>query len=70
MDDHYMKLKRILERTIELIRIILMKSIEAPFFGKKVHRCLSWVAQGVAMAGILKRYSDYRYEPKKIKCNN
>jgi hypothetical protein len=32
-----------------------MKLIEAPFFGKKVHRCLSWVAQGVAMAAGLSR---------------
>jgi hypothetical protein len=36
MDDHYMKLKRIFERTIELIDTHhLMKLQLAPFFGKK-----------------------------------
>jgi crossover junction endodeoxyribonuclease RuvC len=37
MDDHYMKLKRIFERTIELIDTHHPDeiAIEAPFFGKK-----------------------------------
>ena len=38
MDDHYMKLKRIFERTIELIDTYHPDeiAIEAPFFGKNV----------------------------------
>ena len=42
MDDHYMKLKRIFERTIELIDTYHPDeiAIEAPFFGKNVQSML------------------------------
>ena len=53
MDDHYMKLKRIFERTIELIDTYHPDeiAIEAPFFGKNVQSMLKLErAQGVAMA--------------------
>jgi crossover junction endodeoxyribonuclease RuvC len=41
MDDHYMKLKRIFRRTIELIDTHHPDeiAIEAPFFGKMCNRC-------------------------------
>ena len=58
MDDHYMKLKRIFERTIELIDTYHPDeiAIEAPFFGKNVQSMLKLGrAQGVAMAAGLSR---------------
>lgn len=41
MDDHYMKLKRIFERTIELIDTYHPDeiAIEAPFLGRMCNRC-------------------------------
>ena len=57
-DDHYMKLKVIFERTIELIETFHPDeiAIEAPFFGKNVQSMLKLGrAQGVAMAEGLSR---------------
>lgn len=71
MDDHYMKLKRIFERTIELIDTYHPDeiAIEAPFFGKNVQSMLKLGrAQGVAMAaGLSRDIPITEYEPKKIK---
>ena len=52
-DDHYLKLKLIFERTVELIDSYHPDeiAIEAPFFGKNVQSMLKLGrAQGVAMA--------------------
>lgn len=57
-DDHYLKLKIIFERTIELIETYHPDeiAIEAPFFGKNVQSMLKLGrAQGVAMAAGLSR---------------
>ena len=71
MDDHYMKLKRIFERTIELIDTYHPDeiAIEAPFFGKNVQSMLKLGrAQGVAMAaGLSREVPITEYLPKKIK---
>lgn len=71
MDDHYMKLKRIFERTIELIDTYHPDeiAIEVPFFGKNVQSMLKLGrAQGVAMAaGLSREIPITEYEPKKIK---
>ena len=56
--DHYLKLKLIFERTIELIDNYHPDeiAIEAPFFGKNVQSMLKLGrAQGVAMAAGLSR---------------
>ena len=70
-DDHYQKLKRIFERTIELIDTYHPDeiAIEAPFFGKNVQSMLKLGrAQGVAMAaGLSRDIPITEYEPKKIK---
>ena len=69
--DHYLKLKLVFERTIELIDSYSPDeiAIEAPFFGKNVQSMLKLGrAQGVAMAAAL--YRDvpiFEYTPKKIK---
>jgi crossover junction endodeoxyribonuclease RuvC len=71
LDDHYVKLKRIFERTIELIETYHPDeiAIEAPFFGKNVQSMLKLGrAQGVAMAaGLSRQIPITEYEPKKIK---
>ncbi len=71
LDDHYLKLKRIFERTIELIDTYNPDeiAIEAPFFGKNVQSMLKLGrAQGVAMAaGLSREIPITEYEPKKIK---
>ncbi|GAA4763286.1 MULTISPECIES: crossover junction endodeoxyribonuclease RuvC [Flavobacterium] len=71
MDDHYMRLRRIFERTIELIDTYYPDeiAIEAPFFGKNVQSMLKLGrAQGVAMAaGLSRQIPITEYEPKKIK---
>ena len=59
-DDHYLKLKLIFERTIELIDTHNPDeiAIEAPFFGKNVQSMLKLGrAQGVGVAGGLRRQS-------------
>jgi len=69
--DHYIKLKLIFERTIELIDTYHPDeiAIEAPFFGKNVQSMLKLGrAQGVAMAaGLSRQVSITEYSPKKIK---
>lgn len=70
-EDHYLKLKKIFERTIELIDTFHPDeiAIEAPFFGKNVQSMLKLGrAQGVAMAaGLSREIPITEYEPKKIK---
>jgi crossover junction endodeoxyribonuclease RuvC len=70
-DDHYLKLKLIFERTIELIETHHPDeiAIEAPFFGKNVQSMLKLGrAQGVAMAaGLSREVPITEYAPKKIK---
>ena len=70
-DDHYLKLRRIFERVIELVEEYLPDelAIEAPFFGKNVQSMLKLGrAQGVAMAAALSRdIPIFEYAPLKIK---
>lgn len=70
-DDHYLKLKLIFERTVELIDTFHPDeiAIEAPFFGKNVQSMLKLGrAQGVAMAaGLSREVPVTEYSPKKIK---
>ena len=70
-NDHYLKLKLIFERTIELIENHKPDeiAIEAPFFGKNVQSMLKLGrAQGVAMAaGLSREIPITEYSPKKIK---
>lgn len=69
--DHYVKLRLIFERTIELIDTHLPDeiAIEAPFFGKNVQSMLKLGrAQGVAMAaGLSRQIPVTEYSPRKIK---
>ena len=69
--DHYVKLKLIFERTIELIDEYHPDeiAIEAHFFGKNVQSMLKLGrAQGVAMAaGLSREVPITEYSPKKIK---
>ena len=71
LDDHYVRLKLIFERTIELIDSFHPDeiAIEAPFFGKNVQSMLKLGrAQGVAMAaGLSRGIPITEYSPKKIK---
>jgi crossover junction endodeoxyribonuclease RuvC len=70
-DDHYLKLKLIFERTMELIDTHNPDeiAIEAPFYGKNVQSMLKLGrAQGVAMAaGLSREIPITEYLPKKIK---
>ncbi len=70
-DDHYLRLKYIFERTVELIDTYHPDeiAIEAPFFGKNVQSMLKLGrAQGVAMAaGLSRQVPITEYSPKKIK---
>jgi len=70
-DDHYVRLKHIFERTIELIDTFHPDeiAIEAPFFGKNVQSMLKLGrAQGVAIAaGLSRDIPITEYAPKKIK---
>ena len=69
--DHYMKLRKIYERTLELTEKYLPDevAIEAPFYGKNVQSMLKLGrAQGVAMAAVLSRdIPVFEYAPRKIK---
>ena len=71
LDGHALKLKRIFERTVQLVDEYKPDevSLEAPFFGKNVQSMLKLGrAQGVAMSAAL--YRDipiFEYAPKKIK---
>lgn len=70
-DDHYLRLKKIFERTLQLIDTYKPDeiAIEAPFFGKNVQSMLKLGrAQGVAMAaGLSREVTITEYAPKKIK---
>ncbi|HLU81251.1 MAG TPA: crossover junction endodeoxyribonuclease RuvC [Flavobacteriaceae bacterium] len=70
-DDHYLKLKLIFERSMELIDHFKPDeiAIEAPFYGKNVQSMLKLGrAQGVAMAaGLTRQIPITEYSPKKIK---
>lgn len=70
-DDHFLRLKQIFEKTIELIDTYTPDelSIEAPFFGKNVQSMLKLGrAQGVAMAaGLTRELPIFEYSPKRIK---
>ena len=70
-DDHYLKLKLIFERTVELIDTYKPDqiAIEAPFFGKNVQSMLKLGrAQGVSIAAALNfNIPITEYSPKKIK---
>ena len=69
--DHYLRLKLIFERTIELIEKFNPDeiAIEAPFFGKNVQSMLKLGrAQGVSIAAALNsKIPITEYSPKKIK---
>ncbi|MGB0789724.1 MAG: crossover junction endodeoxyribonuclease RuvC, partial [Marinirhabdus sp.] len=69
--DHYLRLKHIFERTLQLIDANRPDeiAIEAPFFGKNVQSMLKLGrAQGVAMAaGLSRQIPINEYSPKKIK---
>lgn len=71
MDNHYQKLHKIFERTLELIDEYKATelAIEAPFFGKNVQSMLKLGrAQGAAIAAALHRQlSVSEYAPRKIK---
>lgn len=70
-DNHYVKLKKIFERTLQIIDHYHPDeiAIEAPFFGKNVQSMLKLGrAQGVAMAaGLFREVPITEYSPKKIK---
>ncbi len=70
-EDHYLKLKLIFDRTVELIDTYHPDeiAIEAPFYGKNVQSMLKLGrAQGVAMAaGLSRQIPITEYMPKKIK---
>lgn len=71
LDDHYVKLQRIFERTLSLIDEFHPDemAIEAPFYGKNVQSMLKLGrAQGVAIAAALYRSLPvHEYSPRKIK---
>lgn len=71
LDDHYLKLQRIFEKTINLIDNYKPDTlaIEAPFYSKNVQVTLKLGrAQGVAMAAALSRNIPVtEYAPRKIK---
>ncbi len=71
LDDHFLKLQRIFERTTLLIEQYKPDCIalEAPFYGKNIQVMLKLGrAQGVAMAaGLAKGLPIFEYSPKKIK---
>ena len=70
-DNHYMRLKKIFEKTIQIIESYKPDeiAIEAPFYGKNVQSMLKLGrAQGVAMAaGLSHEVPITEYAPKKIK---
>ncbi len=71
LDDHFLKLQRIFEKTIGLIDEYKpdVLAIEAPFYGKNIQVMLKLGrAQGIAMAAALSRnISVNEYAPRKIK---
>lgn len=73
-DNHFLKLQKIFNRTLELIDEFHPDeiAIEAPFFGKNVQSMLKLGrAQGVAMAaGLSREVAITEYSPKKNKNGN
>lgn len=71
LDDHFLKLQRIFERTSHLIEQYHPDcvALEAPFYGKNIQVMLKLGrAQGVAMAaGLAKGLPVFEYSPKKVK---
>ena len=71
LNNHYLKLNNIFNRTLEIIDNYNPDeiAIEAPFFGKNVQSMLKLGrAQGVAMAaGLSRQIPITEYSPKKIK---
>ncbi|HET8829083.1 MAG TPA: crossover junction endodeoxyribonuclease RuvC [Pelobium sp.] len=71
LDDHFLKLQRIFEKTTTLIEQYHPDCIalEAPFYGKNIQVMLKLGrAQGVAMAaGLAKGLPIFEYSPKKVK---
>ncbi|MCX2450601.1 crossover junction endodeoxyribonuclease RuvC [Pedobacter sp. PLR] len=71
LDDHFLKLQRIFEKTIVLIDEYKpdAMALEAPFYGKNIQVMLKLGrAQGVAMAAALSRDIPItEYAPRKIK---
>lgn len=71
LDDHFLKLQRIFEKTIAIIDEYKpdVLAIEAPFYGKNIQVMLKLGrAQGIAMAAALSRnISVTEYAPRKIK---
>ena len=69
--DHYLKLKYIFKRTLDVIDQYLPDeiAIESPFYGKNVQSMLKLGrAQGVAIAaGVSREIAITEYSPKKIK---
>lgn len=70
-DDHYIKIKKIFEKTLGLIDnyLICELAIESPFYGKNIQSMLKLGrAQGAAIAAALHRSVPvFEYAPKKIK---
>jgi crossover junction endodeoxyribonuclease RuvC len=70
-EDHYLRLRKIFDRTLSLIEEFLPDelAIEAPFFGKNVQSMLKLGrAQGTAIAAALSRDMPiFEYAPLKIK---
>ncbi len=71
LNDHFLKLQRIFEKTLNLIDQYHPDclAIEAPFYGKNIQVMLKLGrAQGVAMsAGLYRNIPIFEYSPKKIK---
>ncbi|MBD3749089.1 MAG: crossover junction endodeoxyribonuclease RuvC [Sphingobacteriales bacterium] len=71
LEDHFLKLQRIFERTSKLIEQYQPDclALEAPFYGKNIQVMLKLGrAQGVAMAaGLAKGLPIFEYSPKKVK---
>ena len=71
LDDHFLKLQRIFEKTIVLLDEYKpdVLAIEAPFYGKNIQVMLKLGrAQGIAMAAALSRNIPVtEYAPRKIK---
>ncbi|MNJ91479.1 Crossover junction endodeoxyribonuclease RuvC [compost metagenome] len=71
LDDHFLKLQRIFEKTIKLLDEFKPDTValEAPFYGKNIQVMLKLGrAQGIAMAAALSRNIPINeYAPRKIK---
>ena len=68
MKSHELKLKKIFERTLQLVDAYKPDelAVEAPFFGKNVQSMLKLGrAQGVAMSTLYRNVPIFEYAPKK-----